>query len=146
MAPQTTYVQIISLRALSDTYGHLAGDDVLRGVADVLRVLVRDSKDLIARFGGEEFVVFLPGVDAPEAPRAAERLRQGVAALVTPVDGALVQVTVSVGVAAAEPDNMPELSVPELLAGADLGLYQAKAQGRDQVGLFAHPDRRPRAH
>ena len=134
-------VDIDHFKQVNDTHGHLVGDDVLRGVADVLRAQVRDDKDLICRFGGEEFAVFLPGVDAVEAPRAAERLRRGVGALVTPVDGVLVQVTVSVGVVVADPANAA-VSVPEMLAGADLGLYQAKAQGRDQVRLLARPDRR----
>ena len=134
-------VDIDHFKQVNDTHGHLVGDDVLRGVADVLRAQVRDDKDLICRFGGEEFAVFLPGVDAVEAPRAAERLRRGVGALVTPVDGVLVQVTVSVRVVVADPANAAA-SVPEMLASADLGLYQANAQGRDQVRLLARPDRR----
>jgi diguanylate cyclase (GGDEF)-like protein len=137
-------VDIDHFKRVNDTYGHLVGDDVLRGVADVLRAQVRDDKDLIGRFGGEEFAVFLPGVDATEAPRAAERLRWGVAELVTPVNGVLVHVTVSVGVTVTDPVNTPNASVSELLAGADLGLYQAKAEGRDLVRLLARPDRRTR--
>jgi diguanylate cyclase (GGDEF)-like protein len=109
-------VDIDHFKRVNDTHGHLVGDDVLRGVADVLRAQVRDDKDLIGRFGGEEFAVFLPGVDATEAPRAAERLRWGVAELVTPVNGVLVHVTVSVGVTVTDPVNTPNASVSELLA------------------------------
>ena len=137
-------VDIDHFKRVNDTYGHLVGDDVLCGVADVLRAQLRDGKDLVCRFGGEEFAVFLPGVDAAEAPRAAERLRRGVAELVTPVGGALVQVTVSVGMTVADPVTAPDVSVAELLAGADLGLYRAKAEGRDQVRDVARPDRRAR--
>jgi diguanylate cyclase (GGDEF)-like protein len=141
---RTDWWLLAPLMAGFATHGHLVGDDVLRGVADVLRAQVRDDKDLIGRFGGEEFAVFLPGVDATEAPRAAERLRWGVAELVTPVNGVLVHVTVSVGVTVTDPVNTPNASVSELLAGADLGLYQAKAEGRDLVRLLARPDRRTR--
>jgi len=135
-------LDIDHFKLVNDTHGHLAGDDVLRAVANALRSQLRDGKDSICRFGGEEFAVFLPGVDAAEAPRAAERLRRAVAELVTAVDGGLVQVTVSVGVTVADAVNTPEATVPELLAGADLGLYQAKRQGRDQVRLRERPERR----
>ncbi len=137
-------VDIDHFKHVNDTHGHLAGDDVLRRVADVLRAQLRNQKDLICRFGGEEFAVFLPGLDALEAPAAAERLRRGVAELVTPVAGTLVQITVSVGVSVADPVATPDATVPELLAGADLRLYQAKGAGRDQVRLLGRPDRRTR--
>jgi diguanylate cyclase (GGDEF)-like protein len=97
---------------------------------------------LLCRFGGEEFAVFLPGLDHDEAPRAAERLRRAVAERVTPAATALVQVTVSVGVAVADPLSQPATDVQELLAHADLGLYRAKDGGRNQVRLTTRPDRR----
>jgi len=137
-------VDIDHFKRVNDTYGHLVGDDVLRGVADALRAQVRDSHDLVCRFGGEEFALLLPGLDAAEAPRAAERLRERVAKVITVTDRALVQVTVSVGIAIADGGTGPAADVLELLAAADLGLYQAKAQGRDQVQLLARPDRRTR--
>jgi len=135
-------VDIDHFKRVNDTHGHLVGDDVLRAVANVLRAQVRDANDLICRFGGEEFAVFLPGMNAGEAPRAAERLRRGIADLVTPTDRALVQVTVSVGLTVTDPLQAPEATVPELLAAADLGLYRAKAAGRDQIQLLTRADRR----
>ncbi len=135
-------IDIDHFKRVNDTYGHLVGDDVLREVAIVLQAQVRDTNDLICRFGGEEFAVFLPGMNADEAPRAAERLRRGIAELVTQTACDQVQVTVSVGVAVTDPTNTPQATVPELLAAADLGLYRAKAQGRDQVHVLTHPDRR----
>ena len=135
-------VDIDHFKRVNDTYGHLVGDDVLRGVAHVLRTQVRDAKDLICRFGGEEFAVFLPGMAAAEVPSAAERLRRGVADLVTPTPGDLVQVTVSVGATVTDPLCTPEETVIELLAAADLCLYRAKANGRDQVELISRVDRR----
>lgn len=135
-------VDIDHFKQVNDTHGHLIGDHVLRAVADVLQAQVRDANDLVCRFGGEEFAVFLPGMAADEAPRAAERLRREVAELVTPTDSGLVRVTVSVGVTVTDPLHYPEVTVPELLAAADLGLYRAKAEGRDQVQLLTHADRR----
>ncbi len=135
-------VDIDHFKRVNDTHGHLVGDDVLRSVADVLRKQFRGEQDLLCRFGGEEFAVFLPGLDTTEAPKAADRLRRAVAETVTPADASLVQVTVSVGVAVADPASNPAVEVQELLARADLGLYRAKDEGRNQVRLTTRPDRR----
>jgi diguanylate cyclase (GGDEF)-like protein len=135
-------IDIDHFKRVNDTHGHLSGDAVLRGIAGVLHAQVRGGKDLIGRFGGEEFVVLLPGADAAEATRAAERLRRGVAELVTPAEGVLIQVTASIGATVADPAETPDAHIPELLARADLGLYQAKAQGRDRIRLTTRPDRR----
>jgi len=135
-------VDIDHFKRVNDTHGHLVGDDVLRSVADVLRKQFRDEQDLLCRFGGDEFAVFLPGLDSTEAPKAADRLRRGVAEAVTAADASLVQVTVSVGVAVADPASNPAVEVQELLARADVGLYRAKDEGRNQVRLTTRPDRR----
>jgi diguanylate cyclase (GGDEF)-like protein len=135
-------VDIDHFKRVNDSHGHLVGDDVLRSVADVLRSQFRDEQDLLCRFGGEEFAIFLPGLDSTEAPKAADRLRRAVAERVTPADTTLVQVTVSVGVAVAHPVHEPATDVQELLARADLGLYRAKDEGRNQVRLSTRPDRR----
>ena len=135
-------VDIDHFKRVNDTHGHLVGDDVLRAVADVLRHQLRDEQDLLCRFGGEEFAVLLPGLDSTAASKAADRLRRAVAERVTPADATLVQVTVSVGVAVAHPVNEPSTDVQELLARADVGLYRAKDEGRNQVRLTTRPDRR----
>ncbi|MGH3156475.1 MAG: GGDEF domain-containing protein, partial [Streptosporangiaceae bacterium] len=83
-------------KRVNDTHGHLAGDQVLAALADVLRQQVRET-DVVGRFGGEEFVVLLPGADTAEAVRVAERLREQVSALVTTAADADVSVTVSIG-------------------------------------------------
>ena len=134
-------IDIDHFKAVNDAHGHLAGDDVLRGVAAALLAQLRDG-DLLCRFGGEEFAALLPGMDALEAAQAAERLRAGVAAVVTPVDGAVVQVTVSLGVSVAEPVGSPAPELSQLLAEADAGLYRAKGSGRDRVGVQTRADRR----
>ena len=120
-------------KQVNDTHGHLVGDRVLRAVADALGRELR-AQDLIGRFGGEEFVVLLPGADTTEARRVGERLRRCVAALGVPAeDGLPVRVTISVGASIADP---PGLTLPDLLAGADACLYRAKDDGRDRVHLL----------
>jgi ribonuclease P protein subunit RPR2 len=124
------------LRNINNAYGHLAGDVVLRGVADILREEVREY-DIVARFGGEEFAVLLPSADVGEASHVAERIRRRVArdafevaTSVTPIG-----VTVSVGVAALGEHGA---SLSDLLHSADLAVYRAKLEGRDRV-LVATP-------
>lgn len=114
-------------KAINDGFGHMTGDDVLRAFAQRVREYLRPG-DVCARFGGEEFVVVLPGTTLGEAREVAERLRQGVAQsplLQTP----RVEVTVSIGVATLSPKQ----TVGELLAIADASVYAAKNAGRNQV-------------
>ncbi|MCL2581483.1 MAG: GGDEF domain-containing protein [Streptosporangiales bacterium] len=123
-------------KKVNDTYGHLVGDDVLRGLALELRQQVRET-DIVGRFGGEEFVILLSRTRVEEALRIAERLRRGVSVIGVLAGDATVGVTISVGVA--------ELGVHgrdlfELLAAADLALYRAKNTGRDRVCLCRPAD------
>src|SRR5699024_10602074 len=120
-----------------DSHGHLFGDQVLLGVATTIAQELRQS-DLLGRFGGEEFVVLLPGADIEEAGRVAERLRARVGGMEIAVDGVPVAITVSVGVAVAG-DHGDDLV--ELLTAADLALYRAKETGRNRVCLpLVRPD------
>jgi diguanylate cyclase (GGDEF)-like protein len=116
-------------KGVNDRYGHLAGDDVLRAFAEVLRANVRDV-DTAARYGGEEFAVLLPGTDLAGAERLAERIRSEMEdRLVLTVPGANLRVTASFGVAA-----YPESPTEEaLFAAADDALYSAKASGKNRV-------------
>lgn len=118
------------LRDVNNTYGHLAGDRALLAIAGVLKRLAR-PQDVAARFGGEEFVLLLPGMGREEAVQVAERLRRDVAALVVPADdGTTFQVTVSAGVASLPADAG---SVESLIRAADEAVYQAKRLGRNRV-------------
>ena len=114
-------------KAYNDGAGHLAGDELLRRVAETLRASLRES-DTIYRYGGEEFLALLPAQDATSATIAAERLRDAVARLAVPHPaGGLV--AISAGVAALGPDE----GLAHLLVRADGALYQAKQDGRDCV-------------
>lgn len=126
-------IDIDHFKRVNDTHGHLIGDQVLVGVASTLCHQLRDY-DVVGRFGGEEFVVLLPGADTVEACRVAERLRGRVRRLAVPTEEGTVTVTVSVGVALFRTHGQDLL---ELLAAADLALYRAKSSGRDRVCLPA---------
>jgi diguanylate cyclase (GGDEF)-like protein len=114
-------------KSLNDRHGHGAGDDVLRGLADRLRSRVREE-DVVARFGGEEFLVVLPDTGPDGAATAAEDLRAAVAAEPFPVGRFALPLTVSVGWATWRGE-----SLERLVARADRGLYAAKEAGRDCV-------------
>jgi two-component system cell cycle response regulator len=114
-------------KSLNDRHGHGAGDDVLRGLADRLRSRVREE-DVVARFGGEEFLVVLPDTGAEGAAIAAEDLRASVAAEPFAVGRFALRLTVSVGWATWRGE-----SLERLVARADRGLYAAKEAGRDCV-------------
>src|SRR6185295_1129627 len=114
-------------KSLNDRHGHGAGDDVLRGLADRLRSRVREE-DVVARFGGEEFLVILPDTGASGAATAAEDLREAVAAQPFPVGRFALPLTVSAGWATWRGE-----SLERFVARADRGLYAAKEAGRDCV-------------
>jgi diguanylate cyclase (GGDEF)-like protein len=117
-------------KAVNDQFGHPGGDDALRQLADRALRGVR-SIDLVARFGGEEFVVVMPETDLKAAMMVAERLRQSVAAEPFHIHtaGERQPITISVGVAVAEPGD----TVDTLLQRADDALYEAKNGGRNKV-------------
>ena len=119
-------------KAFNDTYGHPAGDQVLRMIADTIVRTIRRPGDLAGRYGGEEFVALLPEIDAAGASVVAARICAAVADLHIPHSGShLGYVTVSVGVATA----WPNLGEPEavLVKAADEALYEAKRTGRNRI-------------
>lgn len=120
-------------KSVNDTYGHEAGDAVLKSVADTLAKNVRRDIDLAGRFGGEEFMLILPETPGSEAKSLAERIRGEIEATITTVNGSQIPVTCSFGVAeaAADPSRLNESR--EVLGQADKALYDAKHNGRNQV-------------
>jgi diguanylate cyclase (GGDEF)-like protein len=119
-------------KKVNDTHGHDAGDTLLRSVAQTLRNTARKG-DILARTGGEEFVLLLPDCAAPAAMNLAERLRLCVASLGVTINGCSVRITVSLGVAQQAPGE----TWIAALARADAALYLAKQEGRDRVMLAA---------
>lgn len=132
------YVDADNFKSVNDRFGHLAGDDVLRGLADVLRSHVRPS-DVVARQGGEEFVVLLPGASAEAAQMLGLRLCEAVRAFDWDAISPGCSLTVSVGVASVMPEDVPgidvERTMADLLGRADGALYAAKRAGRNRVVL-----------
>lgn len=125
-------VDVDHFKQVNDTYGHAVGDKVLVAVAEELRRSVR-SDDVVARVGGEEFALLLPGARVDDVVRRVDEVRRRCSAISVPEAPGL-HLTISAGVAALDPDS-PD--VRGLLDVADRGVYQAKAQGRDRVVVTA---------
>ncbi len=117
-------------KAVNDTFGHLAGDDLLRELAAVLRPNTR-QEDVLARYGGEEFVMLLPSSPVEAAMMTAERIRGLVAMHEFVCDGNTLRITVSIGVSGVPGDTVR--SAEEFIAMADKRLYLAKHLGRNRV-------------
>jgi diguanylate cyclase (GGDEF)-like protein/putative nucleotidyltransferase with HDIG domain len=131
-------VDLDLLREINNTYGHLAGDAVIRGISDVFRQQLRHF-DIPARFGGEEFSILLPETPAEQALEIAERVRRAVAEQLFEVATSddPIRATVSIGVATFPADGKDQ---NELIHQADLAVYRAKLQGRNRVlGASAEP-------
>lgn len=119
-------------KAVNDTYGHAAGDAVLRHLAAGLSANFR-STDIVSRFGGEEFIVLMPAASEDDAMAMARRMCQHVAANAPTVDGIAISYTVSAGVACMSPEIG---SIDQLLKRADAAMYMAKADGRNRVARW----------
>jgi diguanylate cyclase (GGDEF)-like protein/PAS domain S-box-containing protein len=115
-------LDVDNFKSFNDEFGHQAGDEVLRGVADALMHAARDS-DFVARYGGEEFVVVLPGVDATHAREAADRYRK----VIAEVCWTYRQVTASFGIATVDEHDDRAMLITE----ADRALYESKRRGRN---------------
>jgi diguanylate cyclase (GGDEF)-like protein len=125
-------LDIDHFKAVNDTYGHPAGDAVLKEVAALVKKSVRDV-DVCGRYGGEEFVVLLPQTTLEGALVVAERIREAVRAKGFDLRGEARKVTVSLGVAEAPEHG---IQARELIAAADDALYHSKQNGRDRVTAF----------
>ncbi|HDS1682001.1 TPA: diguanylate cyclase [Pseudomonas putida] len=124
-------LDIDHFKSINDRHGHAVGDQVLRQFARTLQDHLHDE-ELLARLGGEEFVLVLPGLAPERAEFTAERLRRAVQDLHLAQGDDRLQITVSIGVAGCAADEAAP-SLDELLARADQALYRAKAQGRNRV-------------
>ncbi|MET4026492.1 diguanylate cyclase (GGDEF)-like protein [Marinobacter sp. MBR-99] len=129
-------LDIDHFKRVNDELGHLAGDDCLVALADVLQAEVQRSGDLVARYGGEEFAILLPATGGDGARSVAERIRNAVAQapMVTGEHAEPVALTISVGVATMLPSR--DGNSQELIRRADEALYCAKAEGRNRVEVW----------
>jgi diguanylate cyclase len=124
------FIDIDNFKHVNDTYGHLAGDQILRTLGRQLKTLCR-ATDIVCRRGGEEFTVILPHCQLAQAHATAERIRENVAAhRHTLTDGTVISISVSIGVSC-----YPETSIQqeELIEHADTALYRAKHSGKNTV-------------
>ena len=126
-------------KLVNDTYGHEAGDRVLVALADLLRAHTREG-DVVCRYGGEEFVVLMPGSSAVSAGRRAELWRTALDAQTFAFKAEEVTVTLSAGVACFPDDGSDGEAV---LRAADEALYRAKGSGRNRVMIFSGETRVP---
>ena len=134
----STMADLDLLRDINNSYGHLAGDAVLKGIAEIFRKQLRHY-DIPARFGGEEFAILLPETPPEQALEIAERIRRAVADRRFEVETSSepIRATISLGVAGFPKDG---IDPNELIHQADLAVYRAKLQGRNRVqGASSEP-------
>ena len=131
-SPMVVMADIDFFKKVNDTFGHAAGDKVLRQVAAHLRKNVRED-DVVARFGGEEFVLILNDVPKGSAAELAEKLRVRISELNVEWEGTRIPITMSFGIA----DDKTAETVKAAINTADAALYAAKKGGRNQVRLWS---------
>jgi len=120
---------IDNFKRINDTYGHLAGDHVLKQLASVIKSRIR-REDILSRYGGEEFAIILPEIDGYNSLQFAEKIRRLIEKAVFKFEETEIPVTISIGVASAS----GELQEPhDFIRIADAKLYEAKSQGRNRV-------------
>ncbi|MBQ4472621.1 MAG: sensor domain-containing diguanylate cyclase [Alphaproteobacteria bacterium] len=124
-------LDIDHFKNINDTYGHDAGDIVLKNLAEKMKQTMRKS-DIIARWGGEEFIIFLMDTDPRKALNPANKLREAVQAMTVSADGKEINFTISLGVSLSQ---VPDIAI--IQKEADLALYHSKENGRNQVTLYS---------
>jgi diguanylate cyclase (GGDEF)-like protein len=131
-------IDVDHFKQVNDNFGHATGDVVLCQVAEMIKAQIREG-DILARFGGEEFILALPDTDQEGAVRLAERIREAVKSYRRDVQGKPLSVTVSIGLAevADYQENDSQRVLDSLIMEADQALYFGKHNGRDQACAYA---------
>lgn len=127
------FIDVDNFKEINDTHGHVAGDTLLKQLVGLMQSSIR-STDLLARFGGDEFVILVTGVNASTLQRIAERVQARVASEGFDLDGVSCGITISVGGAIAYADSLPG-SVDEFFESADTAMYEAKLSGKNRVHI-----------
>ena len=130
-------LDIDHFKQINDQYGHLAGDAVIRGVAQRIQSLLKRSSDHVCRYGGEEFALILPNTDAEGVVTLAEQIRQSIAEQPFETEIGALPVHISAGCYAAVAES--EMVSTDYIQAADQALYSAKHGGRNQVQLAPSP-------
>lgn len=131
-------LDIDHFKQINDQYGHLAGDAVIRGVAQRIQALLKRSSDHVCRYGGEEFALILPNTDAEGVVTLAEQIRQAIADMPFETEIGELSAQISAGCYAVVAEAGMVSS--DYIQAADRALYQAKQQGRNQVQLAPAPE------
>ncbi len=134
-------IDIDHFKSVNDNYGHLIGDECLRQVSAQLARIIRRETDIVARFGGEEFVVLLHGTTAEKAVHIAEKIRIAIAQSEFVTPSGTLRITVSIGVSNTEIDIAT--TNDDIIGSADKALYMAKESGRNRVIIDAPVPTRP---
>ena len=124
-------------KKVNDEYGHIIGDQVLQGMAQICMNNLR-TDDILGRFGGEEFVILLPDTKLEDARNIAERLRRLIAETPIETDIGPIRTTISIGIAIKE--KTAAISIDQLLSRADRAMYRAKQAGRNRVSIWNEHD------
>ncbi len=135
-----------NFKLINDTYGHLKGDEVLREAASLLQSNIREG-DILARFGGDEFILALPHTNCEGAKILAERIRAGIAAIRVKHESLTISLTASIGITGHEAKSAETSSglLDTLIREADQALYECKRHGRNWVHVYEQGENNERA-
>ena len=126
-------IDVDHFKPINDTYGHLAGDEVLKQIAQIISLTVKRPSDTLARYGGEEFSIILPHTEFEGAMVLAERVRTVCEQSQLVAHNATLSVTISIGVSSVKNFDTSNFEIEHLIDSADKALYQSKQNGRNQV-------------